>query len=381
MNLLHEWPLVLFTLTVQLAVGLHLALLAVRALPRARSGALVAGVPGSLSGAQDSSGVGAEDPARSGAEGPSRAGAEDPSGVGAEDSARSGGQDSFGVGGLRGRPFLLVGVLMAGALALSLLHLGTPLNALRTLANLDESWLSREILAALVFLALWALDFFWLRRRRGAAAPEPSDPEPSDPEPGSSSGPAPGVSRVLAWATALAGIALIGVMARIYMVPARPLWDHWLTAAGFFLTTLLLGAVVAAAHVARRPRPEIPAQTGASPIGQAASPAGLSPAGAALLALAVTVALAQMAATLAHPLTLEVAAGAQGTPLVALRLLLLLAGAFLLVIPLAASAFPGLSSAGAGRPGPWVVAALLLLGGSELLGRMLFYAAGTAIPF
>ena len=53
--------------------------------------------------------------------------------------------------------------------------------------------------------------------------------------------------RALAWATALAGIVLIWVMAKIYMVPARPLWDHWLTAAGFLLTTLLLGAVAGAA--------------------------------------------------------------------------------------------------------------------------------------
>jgi anaerobic dimethyl sulfoxide reductase subunit C (anchor subunit) len=307
MNLLHEWPLVLFTITVQLAVGLHLALLAAEALP------------------------GQEDPG------------EPP--------------------GFRGRPFLLVGVLMAGALVISLLHLGAPVNALRTLSNLDESWLSREILAALVFLGLWGLDFV-IRRRWEAVAPERPGPEPESPP-----GPAPGVSRVLAWATALAGLVLIWVMARIYMVPARPLWDHWLTAAGFFLTTFLLGAVVAAAHVVRR-----------SPSGTPAQPA-LPPTGAALLALGVTVALAQMAATLAHPVTLEVATDPQGTPLVALRLGLLLAGAFLLVIPLAASAFPKLSSAGASRPGRWAAAALLLLGGSEVLGRMLFYAAGVSTPF
>ena len=64
---LHEWPLVLFTLTVQLAVGLHLALLSTTSL-------LQAGYP---------------------AQGPA---------LGTRD------------------PYLWVGVLMAGALAASLLH-------------------------------------------------------------------------------------------------------------------------------------------------------------------------------------------------------------------------------------------------------------------
>ena len=300
MNLLHEWPLVLFTLTVQLAVGLHLALLAAEALP------------------------GPEDPR------------EPP--------------------GFRGRPFLLVGGLMAGALAVSLLHLGAPVNALRTLSNLDESWLSREILAALVFLGLWGLDFGIRRRSGGGTARGRSDV-------------APAASRVLAWATALAGLVLIWVMARIYMVPARPLWDHWLTAAGFFSTTLLLGAVVAVAHLARRSRPEGPAGT------------GLPPTGTALLAFALAAALAQAGVIFFHPVTEELMASPAGRSLTAVRLLLLLGGAMLLVIPLTRPALSGVRPSRAGRPGRWAAAALLLLGGSEVLGRMLFYAAGIRNPF
>jgi anaerobic dimethyl sulfoxide reductase subunit C (anchor subunit) len=300
MNLLHEWPLVLFTLTVQLAVGLHLALLVAEALP------------------------GPEDPRE---------------------------LPSF-----RGRPFLLVGVLMAGGLAVSLLHLGAPVNALRTLSNLDESWLSREILAGLVFLGLWGLDFGRRRRGGGVATRRRSDE-------------APAASRLPTWATAAAGIVLVLIMARIYMVPARPLWDHWLTAAGFLLTTLLLGAAVAGAHLARRPRPENPART------------ALSPTGATLLAVALASALAQAGVILLHPVTGALMASPTGRSLTATRLLLLLGGAMLLVIPLARPAFSGIRPSRTGKSGLWVVAALLLLGGSEVLGRMLFYAAGIPNPF
>ncbi|MGD2121493.1 MAG: dimethyl sulfoxide reductase anchor subunit [Gemmatimonadota bacterium] len=290
MNLLHEWPLVLFTLTVQLAVGLLLASLAAKSLLRA--------------------GHRAESPVGEG-------------------------------------PFLLVGVLMAAALAVSILHLGSPMSAVFSLSNLDESWLSREILAVLVFLGLWGLGYS-VRRRPGAA---------------------PRMAGALAWATALVGIALIWVMARIYMVPARPLWDHWLTAAGFFLTTLLLGAVAGAAYL------ECPTGSGAG------TPGAASLARPTLLAVGLAASLAQIGATLAHPMTGEIMNAPGGSPLAGLRLLLLLGGASLLAISLARSAFPGGLSSQAGKKGRWASGALLLLGASEVVGRVLFYAAGPVIPF
>ena len=290
MTPLHEWPLVLFTLTVQLAVGLHLALLATKNLPRAGHSA---GSP-------------------------------------------------VGEG-----PFLLVGVLMVAALAVSLLHLGAPMSAVYALSNLADSWLSREILTILVFLGLWGFGW-WLRRRPGAE---------------------PWMSGALAWATALAGIVLIWVMARIYMVPARPLWDHWLTGAGFLLTTLLLGATAGAAYLAR------PSGSGAGTVAAAYLT------GPALLAVGVVTALAQAGATLAHPVTAEIMTSQGGTSVAALRLLLLLAGASLLFVPLARSSFPGGLPSRAGHQRRWAAGALLLLGASEVLGRMLFYAVGPVIPF
>lgn len=290
MTLLHEWPLVLFTLTVQLAVGLYLALLATRSLLRA----------------------------------------EHPAGRPIDEG-----------------PFLLVGVLMAAALAVSLIHLGAPMSAVHTLSNLEESWLSREILVVLAFLGLWGLGY-WLGRRPGTA---------------------PWTAWALAWATALAGIVLIWVMARIYMVPARPLWDHWLTAAGFLLTTLLLGTAAGAAYLER------PFGSGAEPPGTA------SLTRPALLAVGLAASLAQIGATLAHPMTGEIMSLRGGPSLAGLRLLLLLGGTFLLAIPLARSSFPGGLASQAGKQRRWAAGALLLLGASEVVGRMLFYAVGPVIPF
>jgi anaerobic dimethyl sulfoxide reductase subunit C (anchor subunit) len=290
MTLLHEWPLVLFTLTVQLAVGLFLALLATKSLLRA-------GHPAGR---------------------------------------------TIGEG-----PFLLVGVLMAAALAVSLFHLGAPMSAIHTLSNLEESWLSREILAVLVFLGLWGLGY-WVKRHPGTA---------------------PWAAWALAWATALAGIVLIWVMARIYMVPARPLWDHWLTAAGFLLTTFILGAVAGAAYLER------PSAAGAG------TPAATFLARPTLLAVGLAASLAQIGATLTHPMTAEVMNAPGGTSLAGLRLLLLLGGTSLVAIPLARSSFPRGPASQVGKQRRWAAGALLLLGASEVVGRMLFYAVGPVIPF
>jgi anaerobic dimethyl sulfoxide reductase subunit C (anchor subunit) len=236
---------------------------------------------------------------------------------------------------------------MAAALAVSLLHLGAPLSAVHALSNLGESWLSREVLVVLAFLGLWGFGY-WLGRRPGRA---------------------PWTAWTLAWATALAGIVLIWVMARIYMVPARPLWDHWLTAASFLLTTLLLGTAAGAAYLER------PSGSGAE------APGTASLTMPALLAVGLAASLAQIGATLAHPITGEIMNLRGGPSLAGLRLLLLLGGISLLAIPLARSSFSGGLASQAGRQRRWAAGALLLLGASEVVGRALFYAVGPVIPF
>ena len=64
-------------------------------------------------------------------------------------------QDPQGAAKLTNPGFKAVGVLMVVALLLSLFHLGTPTGAYRSILNLKSSWLSREILTAGGFLVFW----------------------------------------------------------------------------------------------------------------------------------------------------------------------------------------------------------------------------------
>lgn len=94
-----EWPLMMFTLISQLAIGSFILLVLVRSL------------------------------------------------LAPKDALAARNLTNFGIGA--------VGPLMALALIFSLFHLGTPFGAYRSLLNLGSSWLSREILTAGGFLVLW----------------------------------------------------------------------------------------------------------------------------------------------------------------------------------------------------------------------------------
>ena len=99
--LAREWPLAVFTVLAQAAVGLFLALV----LPMALSARVSEG----------------------------------------------------GAGPALARALLVVLALLAAGGAFSFFHLGNPRNAPRTLANLKTSWLSREILFEIVFAGLLSL--------------------------------------------------------------------------------------------------------------------------------------------------------------------------------------------------------------------------------
>ena len=116
-------------------------------------------------------------------------------------------------------PLALLGMLA------SFLHLGTPRNAWRALANLRTSWLSREILFAGLFAGLSGLFSFlqWL-------------------------GWGPGWLRHgLAVLAAACGLMLVYSMARVYMLRTVPAWQTWMTTASFFTTAFFLGSLVLAA--------------------------------------------------------------------------------------------------------------------------------------
>jgi len=136
------------------------------------------------------------------------------------------------VAGKRGLRFASL-VLTAAGTGISFFHLGSPAKAYFALNNLRSSWLSREILFALLFLVLLAVLLLVERRESVPSAP----------------------GRMLGLLTGLAGIALVFSMAKLYMLPTVPAWNSPATPAAFFLTAFLLGAQIAALscrhHIAR----------------------------------------------------------------------------------------------------------------------------------
>jgi anaerobic dimethyl sulfoxide reductase subunit C len=121
----------------------------------------------------------------------------------------------------RFRMILLVALIAAfTGVAISLLHLGHPVNALKTLSNLNTSWLSREILFVLIFFGMLVVVAI-LQFRFPAAV------------------------RSYKWLvdfTALSGLVLVYVMSRIYLLPSMPAWNSVFTPFSFFLATLLFGS-------------------------------------------------------------------------------------------------------------------------------------------
>jgi anaerobic dimethyl sulfoxide reductase subunit C (anchor subunit) len=114
---------------------------------------------------------------------------------------------------------LTTGFVFGTGVLVSLLHLGRPLKAYQALLHQRTSWLSREILmvgifgvswmvfSSLLFTQPWYTDLMW----------------------------------VVYGFTALAGLALIFSMAKVYQVDSMPVWKNWKTNASFYLTAILLG--------------------------------------------------------------------------------------------------------------------------------------------
>ena len=108
-------------------------------------------------------------------------------------------------------------VLVGLGMAVSTAHLGKTLRFYRGFNNLRHSNLSREALATVCFGAATGLYFItdlagWSQVAFGFGA-----------------------------AAVVAGVATIYTMVRCYLIPARPFWNHWQTAASFVGATLALG--------------------------------------------------------------------------------------------------------------------------------------------
>lgn len=130
---------------------------------------------------------------------------------------------------LSDRALLAIGPVLVLGLVASLGHLGNPLNAYRAVANLDTSWLSREILSGVLFTIVGGLFAIMQWRKIASFA----------------------VRNLIAWLAALIGLFQVYSMAMVYMLPVQPAWNTVATPIAFFTTTLLLGVLaLAAAFVA-----------------------------------------------------------------------------------------------------------------------------------
>lgn len=122
---------------------------------------------------------------------------------------------------LTDRALLSIGpVLVLGMLA-SLFHLGNPLSAPLAVTNLATSWLSREILLAVLFAGFGALFAFLQWRKIGSFT----------------------LRNIVAWVAAIVGLVLVYAMAKVYMLETQPAWNTIATPILFFTTALLLGVL------------------------------------------------------------------------------------------------------------------------------------------
>jgi formate dehydrogenase iron-sulfur subunit len=234
---------------------------------------------------------------------------------------------------------------LAGAIALvaSLIHLGRPTSAFKALRNLRTSWLSREV----AFFSAFSLVSFVYAAALRAAAP----------------GRVPVLATVVGAAAGAQGTGGGYASGRLYLVPARPVWNSKRTLVAFFATALAIGPPFTVFWMDR-------AQLETGWV-------------AALLAASAVGTVAQLG-VLAH--LVATVRWRQDRQYRGTRYLLLerFRGLFLsrlicavvgLALLASALAVPVSGPAAAARIGT----GLLVLGGGELIGRYLFYV--TVVPY
>jgi anaerobic dimethyl sulfoxide reductase subunit C (anchor subunit) len=118
-------------------------------------------------------------------------------------------------------PFYAIVPIMVLALVASLFHLGKVLNIIGAIPNLGTSWMSREVVFAVLFMVLTAAFGFMQWRKIGTTS----------------------ALMIVGWITAVVGVVLIYCMGMTYMLPVQPAWHTLATPVNFYLTTLLLGVM------------------------------------------------------------------------------------------------------------------------------------------
>lgn len=225
---------------------------------------------------------------------------------------------------------IVVGPLISIALVTSIFHLGSPMLAYGSIANLGTSWLSREIVSSGLFLFLWIICYYVNYRKESAG-------------------------KVLVALTSLLGILAVFSMASIYYYTPIPAWSTVRTYLSFFATALILGSLASAllmSYASRKSelKPELRKLVGK---------------------LAITALAAAILQLLFSPVLEEV----YRTPLLIQRLLLAVGAVTFAVY------WQRLSQKPEQKVNHWVISTYFgLIVAGEVLGRYLFYTGANTLP-
>lgn len=242
---------------------------------------------------------------------------------------------------------LVVGPIMSIALVISMFHLGSPMIAYGSIANLGSSWLSREIVFSGLFLFLWIAACVNYRKANSG--------------------------NTLGWITAILGLLAVFSMASIYHSTPIPAWATINTYIVFFATTVILGSIATASLVGFAAKRSILNQKVVRLLGQIS-----------LLALAAIIVQLIFVANTIVGLSDGIGAGqimshllreTYSFPLI-LHVLLMLVGGFILV----AFLYKWSKKHSVAFPLTIYYSTLVIILVGEIMGRYVFYAIGVLRP-
>ncbi len=118
-------------------------------------------------------------------------------------------------------PLFIILTTIIFAIGFAHFHLSRPYLSFLALRNLQSSWLSRELLANLLYIISVIILLYILWFVKGHQR----------------------LKTILGWMAVLFGFATDYCMSRIYLLPSQPAWNTLLTPISFLLTTFLLGVV------------------------------------------------------------------------------------------------------------------------------------------
>jgi anaerobic dimethyl sulfoxide reductase subunit C len=253
-------------------------------------------------------------------------------------------------------PLYIVVPIMVLALLSSLLHLGSPLNIVKAVPNLGSSWLSREVVIAVVFVILSGMYTYMQWRKAGSDSSR----------------------TIVGWIAALVGVFQVYGMGMVYMIRTQPAWNTAATPVLFFATSLLLGVLtVATALVVDHSRSNKTSEKEMDLLRgvlQGLAMASIVLLGIEFLVLPLYMAYLSSQGSAAVE-SLNMMVGSFGATL-ALRLILVFIGAGILAAYLYRNAsIPGKEN----TLSTLVYSALILVLVSEIMGRFIFYATHVGI--